>query len=121
MTQKIELEATEYNRLIDAALAGDRELVERIDRSIRRRTGLRRYTLWVRWVSLRGRNVPPPDVTDWPEELKRRIVMDRAISRDDVEALIRSLDTNPIAVHVTNDPEGEIGWSELEHFQWHLQ
>lgn len=44
--------------------------------------------------------------------------MTRAIERLDVEDLLNARAVNPVAVHVTSDPDGEIGWYELDAFDF---
>lgn len=80
--------------------------------------GLVRHALWVRWQDART-PLPPttrfPDV--WPPTQEGQIeLLSRAITRDDVLALVRARASSPCNVLVTRDPARRVGWTELDRF-----
>ena len=55
--------------------------------------------------------------TTWPPELRATIeLVTRPVARDDVDKLLEAKATNPHEVMVTRDPNGIVGWTELDAF-----
>lgn len=116
--EEITLPLSRYEAIVEAALDGDLDEVRRLDELARREAGVVRYVLWVRWVQLEGRAHRRPDVVNWPPE--RRIKLTRSVpfEKQDVLDALDARKANPIAVHVTSDPDGELGWFELDAFDF---
>ena len=112
----ISMEAAWYDALVDAALAGDTDQVRTIDNRIRTQAGIVRFRVWVRWLEVGGSPAPRAHPQNWPVEQTAEIVMDRAVSRDDVIGFLKNKSLDAVEVHVTYDPNGKVGWYELDAF-----
>ena len=112
----IVINVSKYDALVAAALEGDLESVRRLDIDIRNEAGAEQFRVWVRWIDIGGAPKPSHSPVEWPFTQKGEIVLDRAIEKDDVLSYLDNRSTEVTSVHVTRDPEGVIGWYELESF-----
>lgn len=118
----ITLNAEQYTALVALARRGavaegtDAILkLEEFLRQTEKQAGVTRFFLWVRWQEAKQ---PLPPTTNfpsvWPPSLQQIIErLDRPIARVDVEAMLKENATNPATVLVTQDPAGQVGWTEL--------
>lgn len=119
----ITLNAEQYTALVALARRGavvdgtDAVLkLEEFLRQVEKQGGVTRYFLWVRWQEAKQ---PLPPTThfpqSWPPSLQQIIErLDRPIARVDVEAMLKENATSPATVLVTQDPAGQVGWTELD-------
>lgn len=102
------LELVEFN---DRRLNEVRDLIREIEAA----NGTKTYSVVVRWLDAKN---PYPRVVDnpamWPPELKAALTSQSPIHRDDIEAFVFAKTPRPIAIYVTRDPAGEVGWMKLE-------
>lgn len=119
----ITLNAEQYTALVALARRGavaegtDAILkLEEFLRQTEKQAGVTRFFLWVRWQESKQ---PLPPTTSfpktWPPSLQQIIErLDRPIARVDVEAMLKENATSPATVLVTQDPAGQVGWTELD-------
>lgn len=105
----------QLDALYFAAQSGNLERVQSVIRQVDEANAVTRHALYVRWQTYAG----TPELyvnqrTDYPPFTKRQLVMDRAISRDDVLKYVTEFSPSPINIQVTPDTRGEIGWTELD-------
>lgn len=118
----ITLNAEQYTALVALARRGaavegtDAVLkLEEFLRQTEKQAGVTRFFLWVRWQEAK-QPLPPTTSfpTSWPPSLQQIIErLDRPIARVDVEAMLKENATSPATVLVTQDPAGQVGWTEL--------
>jgi len=118
----ITLNAEQYTALVALARRGaavegtDAVLkLEEFLRQTEKQAGATRFFLWVRWQEAK-QPLPPTTSfpTSWPPSLQQIIErLDRPIARVDVEAMLKENATSPATVLVTQDPAGQVGWTEL--------
>lgn len=115
----ISMTRAQYEALVAAATKGDSETTEPLAAQIDAANGIRRYVLWVRWQNVGG--VTPSLIElgrGWPQDQTHKITLERAIDRLDVDEVLRNEATNPVSVMVTPDPDGEVGWTFLNDYEF---
>jgi len=120
MEQHVKLTRAQYEALASLARRGPADPVhlDEFLRKIEKDNNIQRYQLRIRWQEM---DTPMPPNVDYPREwpptqessLSR---IDRPIARMDVDAEIARLATNPVGITVTRDPQGLVGWTQLEKF-----
>jgi len=113
----ITIERTQYDALINAALAGDTEGVRRIRDVIDRANDVRRYFLYIRWQDVGGQ--PPRRIeigAGWPQDMTFQLELERPITRQDVDSILIANAANPVTVMVTPDRAGQVGWTLLNDY-----
>jgi hypothetical protein len=114
----ISMDVVQYDALVVAAMEGDIESVRALDMRIRSLAGVTQFRLWVRWLEVGGAPAPRVSPIDWPNTQKAEIVLDRAIERADVDLLLQNRSINATDVHVTLDPDGQVGWYAVDAFRF---
>ena len=111
----------EYTALVTLARRGADDpviLEQALLRPIERRNGIIRYYLMVQWQDAAG--VVPIGTEfpgNWPANLRAAIEqVDTPINRQQVEQMVALRANKPVSILVTSDPNGQVGWSELD--QW---
>lgn len=94
--------------------------LENFLKDIEKRNGITRYFLWIRWQEA-GAPIPAGSTrnfpTTWPPTQQFKLEqVSRPIARTDVEQVVSKRATKAIGVLVTRDPNGQVGWSELDGF-----
>jgi len=69
-------------------------------------------------MEIGGAPAPRANPLNWPPTNTAEIVLDRAPEREDVESLLRNRSIHAAEVHVTRDPEGQVGWYTLDDFRF---
>lgn len=85
---------------------------------IEQASGIMRYAVWIQWQETSA-PLPPgtnfPEV--WPPSMRSYLALvTRPIAKSDVQAVLTSKATSPMAVLVTKDPAGLVGWQDLDVF-----
>lgn len=109
----------QYDALIAAALDKNTSEVLRLRSIIDKQNDIKRYFLNVRWQDVGGE--PPPRVSfsaGWPPMSTYKIELERKIVRSDVEDVLRTQAANPQLVLVTPDPNAEVGWTEIDEYDF---
>lgn len=109
---------SEYSALLTAALAGDTEEVLRLRSIIDTSNGIKRYSLLIRWLEASGQAPPKVDLDNWPKETTYSLELERPIAREDVDAALETSATNPVDTMVTLDPDGKVGWTLLDDYDF---
>lgn len=79
--------------------------------------GVTRGVLCLRWQAVPNAP-PPPGVTEYPPMQTHTLELMRAITRADVDEYLRNEVTLPDLVHVTPDPQGLVGWTLLDDYDF---
>lgn len=81
--------------------------------------GIARFFLWIRWQDVTGA-IPTHlnSFMNWPPEQQFLLELDRTPERNDVDAVLRDQAVNPAVVFVTPDPQGVVGWTEIENYSF---
>ena len=88
-------------------------LFDRVDKA----NSLTRYYLYAKWMDGAAKRPGPDDeFEDWPPWVSEWFVQYEAFTRAFVEDYVATRTDNAIYTLVTDDPEGEVGWYELEDF-----
>lgn len=105
----------QYEALLALAVQTSRSETVQLRAAIDAANEIGRFTLWVRWQDVTGA-VPNTtnQFTNWPPEQQALLEMDRPIARHDVEDVLRDRAVNPTTVLVTVDPEGIVGWTQID-------
>jgi hypothetical protein len=93
----------------------DAEGLADLQRSIDATNGVRRYSLFVRWMEQGGS--APSRISigrGWPPTQQFLLTLDRPIERADVDTVLDTQARRPVYVTVTKDVNGVVGWTELE-------
>lgn len=103
--------------LVDYTALDDHKLqaVTALIREINVANGVTEYVVRIRWLD-RAHPHPRPTVDPpaaWPPELTDRLVQTSPIRKEDIEALVARKSAQPIAIHVTRDPAGVVGWMDI--------
>jgi hypothetical protein len=121
MATLIELTKHEYEALLNWARVGAAES-EQTDAflALRKRVDwehdIRRYTIVIRFDHLP--TMPAPGITETPKGNLKMLELLRPPTREDVMTALEGENFNQHLVWVTADPEGEVGWYDLDHFPW---
>jgi hypothetical protein len=118
------LDQEQYEALISLArdgAVGNAQKLTQLDqflKGIERANGVTRSFLMVQWQE---RSAPLPPGTrfpaQWPPRLRKSIeLISRAITRVDVDAVLKQYATEPLDVLVTADPAGLVGWTTLDDY-----
>lgn len=86
--------------------------------AIEKVNGVERHAVWIQWQET---SAPLPPGTNfpetWPPEMREYLALvTRPISKSDVLTVLKSKASSPMAVLVTSDPAGLVGWTELDVF-----
>lgn len=82
---------------------------------------IERFGLQIRWQDLGGQVPRRIDLgKPWPPKMTFYLEMQRRITREDVDAVLRTQAISPAVVQVTPDPEGRVGWSELDVYNFEV-
>lgn len=111
----------QLDALVAAGLAGDTDEVERLRDLVYAANDITLYRLSIRWQDAGGQ--PPPRIElgkGWPEDQTYLLELERAISRNDVDVVLNTQATNPVTVMVTPDPDGNVGWTLLEDYNFEV-
>jgi len=119
----ITLEDSEYEALLWWARLGAEELEQdttygEMRKKIDLRNKIRRYTLLIRLESLP--QTPMPSSKGTITIAGETIVLEqtRPFTREDVVQALHNRTYAPQSVFVTRDPEGIVGWYQLDSFRW---
>lgn len=115
----MEITREQYEALLNLARQQSPEQTQQISDLIDRVNGITRYHLHLRWQDVGGQ--PPPRIElgkGWPVETTIHLVQDRPFASSDVDEFFENNTINPVTIHVTKDPNGELGWYELNAFPW---
>ncbi len=104
--------------LIAAGLAGNTSEVARIRDLVYDANSITIYRLHIRWQDVGGQPPPRIQITNWPESQSFLLELERAIARADVDTVLLDNASNPVSVMVTPDPNGEVGWTLLEDYNF---
>lgn len=100
-----------YGRIVPDTVLAD------LQRKIDAANSIRRYALCIRWMETGGSAPTLIAIGNgWPKSQQFLLKMDRAIAREDVDAILRTQATRPVYVTVTADSNGVLGWTELEEW-----
>jgi len=83
--------------------------------------GIRRFFLYIRWEDVGG--VPPPRIElgkGWPPSQTFPLVLERSITRADVDQVLTTQATNPTNVQVTPDRAGIVGWTLIDDYNFNI-
>lgn len=111
----------QLDALVAAGLAGDTDEVERLRDLVYAANDITLYRLSIRWQDAGGQ--PPPRIElgkGWPEDQTYLLELERAISRNDVDVVLNTQATHPVTVMVTPDPDGNVGWTLLEDYNFEV-
>lgn len=111
------LEDQQYEALLRAASGDDDVDVDSLQASIDAANGIQRYVLRVQWVDVTGQR-PEINLWDWPPSRHYVIRKTRPITEDDVVEVLDNNAVNPAVVYVTEDPEGKLGLTLLENWNF---
>jgi hypothetical protein len=117
----VTLTRAQYESLVLAA-EGDTTIdVALLKKTVDRANSITRYVLNIRWQDVGG--TPPTRIeiangTGWPAEQTFKLVLDRAISREDVDDVLETQATSPVDPAVTRDPDGIVGWTLLDDYDF---
>lgn len=117
----LEIERATLDALVAAAREQRTDDVNLIYESVLLENGVQIYKLYVRYVEMQDQPQyvgPLRGEMTWPNFQKYIIQLERPICRDDVDTVLREVAGNPHDVHVTTDPLGNVGWTQLEEFQF---
>lgn len=92
-----------------------------LQRAIDLANNVKRFFLYIRWMETGGS--PPSRIeigAGWPPTQEFKLRMNRAISRQDVDDILRTQAERPVYVTVTNDELGVVGWTELDSWDFYL-
>lgn len=108
---------SEYESLLSLAQQASRTGTLTLRASIDTANGIERFPLQIRWKDVGGR---PPARLDmfqgWPAQETAFLELERPVTRNDVDALLRTRAVNPAVVMVTPDPDGIVGWTFLDDY-----
>lgn len=117
----VTLTRSQYESLL-AALDGDEQIdTAALRAAIDSANGIQRFLLRIRWYETGGAASVPFSIQDggnWPPRQTFTLRQDRAISREDVDDVVRAQATNPVGVQVTPDPNGVVGWEDLDDYDF---
>lgn len=128
MAEKIiEMSIDKYEALLTWARVGAEQSNQGLEfRALRNRIddihGIDRYTLVIRWQRLTAWGAIPPgqlhDAVPTPKGETRVLELLRPPTRADVLAALEGEIFHEALIWVTADPQGQLGWYELELFPW---
>lgn len=97
------------------------DLLADTQRRIDQANAVRRFVLNIRWMARDGASPRRIDIgKGWPPTQQVLLKMERAIAREDVDAILRAQPSTPVSVNVTSDPRGVVGWTELDAWDFNL-
>lgn len=109
----------QYDALIAAGLQGDQEATEDLRDAIDSANNITRYRLSIRWQDIGGDR---PSVIElgkgWPPETSFLLELERPIERADVDDVLTTQASNPVDPMVTPDPNGQVGWTLLDDYDF---
>jgi hypothetical protein len=118
----ISMSRDQYEALLDYANGRrtDAEGLADLQRAIDAANSVRRYSLYIRWME-RGGSAPSriSIAAGWPPTQQFLLVLDRPIERADVDEVLNTQATSPVYVTVTSDVRGEVGWTEIDEWDFH--
>jgi len=115
----VTLTEAQYNSLLLAAQGDTAIDVAQLEVAINAANNIKRYLLWIRWYEVGGSVSQGIDLMDWPQDQQYKLVQDRAIAREDVDAVLQANAQNPVDPLVTYDPRGLVGWTLLVDYDFY--
>lgn len=110
----------QYDALIAAGAAGNSDEVYRLRDLIDDANSITRYVLWISWQDVGGQ--APPRAQQFQETFPPgtlfKLELERSIARSDVDTVLETQAANPVGVLVTPDPNGVVGWTALEDYDF---
>lgn len=109
----------QYEALSNLAIGENTAVATPMRDAIDRANGIRRFYLNIRWEDVGG--VPPPRIElgkGWPPAQTYLLVLERRISRADVDQVLTQNTKNPTNVQVTPDRYGVVGWSLIADYDF---
>ena len=119
----ISMSQDQYELLLDYAYGRKTadDNLSSLQRSIDAANGVKRFFLYIRWMETGGQPPSPIQIgLGWPPTQEFKLRMNRAISRSDVDDILRTQAVRPVYVTVTNDERGAVGWTELDVWDFYL-
>ncbi len=114
----ITMTRAQYDALLAAALVAD-PTVKTLGKTIDKANGITRYILQIRWQDMGGTPLRRIELgKPWPEELTYKLELERPIARADVNTVLATQASNPVEVWVTPDPDGLVGWTEIDSYSF---
>lgn len=109
----------QYEALYQLARAQNSREANALRQDIDDANDITRFFLWIRWQDVTG-SIPTHlnSFMNWPPEQQFLLELDRTPARVDVDAVLRDQAVNPAAVFVTADPQGVVGWTELDSYSF---
>lgn len=112
---------TEYEALLNWARVGAEQAEAEtsfyaLRKKIDSNNGITRYTLVIRYEQLPQQ--PTPGITQTPRGNTKTIELLRPPTPDDVIQALAGETFYPGLVHLTADPNGEVGWYNYEAYPW---
>lgn len=109
-----------YETLLTAATASNAAAAAEVAAVVDRENGVRRYLLHIRWINVGGQIPSRVELgLVWPATSTYTLRKeDTPISRLEVDEVLAANATNPVSVMVTKDPNGEVGWTELDVYSF---
>lgn len=121
MATDVTLTRSQYESLL-AALDGDTQVdATTLRRVIDSANNIQRFFLKIRWFETGGATSQPFSIQNggnWPLTQSFTLRQDRAIAREDVDDVVRTQATNPVDVQVTTDPDGVVGWTDVDDYDF---
>lgn len=121
MATNVTLSRNQYESLLAAANGDTTVDVSSLQKTVDAVNGIRRYFLYIRWQDLGGEKPTRIEIangTGWPPEMTFQLTLDRPISREDVDQVLATQATNPVDPTVTSDPQGIVGWTLLDDWDF---
>lgn len=113
----VTMSRSQYEALRTATLENDQASAANLLKKIDKANGLMRYTYVIRWLEASAGVPRKVDIwKGWPPEQQISVTVDQPLSKVDVENMVRNKGVNPVGIQVTADPEGVVGWYELDAF-----
>lgn len=113
----ISMSRDQYEALLDYAndRRTDTEGLTELQRVIDAENTVRRYHLNIRWMERGGGRPSRISIGEgWPPTQTFLLKMDRPIERSDVDTILDTRASAPADVTVTGDARGQVGWTELD-------
>lgn len=109
----------QYDAFYTLAKAADPSSAFSLRRAVDTTNGIRRFFLFVRWQNVGG--TPPPRIElgkGWPVDQSYQLELERPITRQDVDDILRINAINPVSVMLTPDRNGIVGWTLLNDYDF---
>lgn len=117
----ISISRDQYEALLDFAFGRRTARDELVDlqKSIDTANAVKRFILLIRWMERGGKAPSRIEIgKGWPPTQTFTLQLDRPITRSDVDDVLRTQAKNAVYPTVTNDELGEVGWTELDSWDF---